>query len=123
MFDSIISAQPNVQAGKLKALAVTTASRSPAAPQVPTMAEAGVADYDLTSWFGLAAPRGTPPAIVEQLASALRQGLRRQEARDALMMLGGQPDDMSPSEFDRYLRSESARWKKLFSDGTVRIEG
>jgi tripartite-type tricarboxylate transporter receptor subunit TctC len=121
MFDSIISALPNVQVGKLKALAVTTASRSPAAPQVPSMAEAGVADYDLTSWFGLAAPRGTPAAITEQLAGALRQGLRSQEARDALMLLGGQPDDMSPQDFDRYLRGESARWKKLFNDGTVRI--
>jgi tripartite-type tricarboxylate transporter receptor subunit TctC len=122
MFDSIISAQPNVQAGKLRALAVTTATRSPAVPQVPTMAEAGVADYDLTSWFGLAAPRGTPAAITEQLASALRQGLRRAEARDALMLLGGKPDDMSTQEFERYLRSESARWKKLFGDGTVRID-
>lgn len=122
MFDSVISALPNIQAGKLRALAVTTSTRSPAAPQVPTMAEAGVPDYDLTSWFGLAAPRGTSPAIVEQIATALRSGLRRKEARDALMLLGGQPDDMSTQAFERYVRGESARWKKLVLDGTVHID-
>jgi len=122
MFDSVISAMPNVRTGKLNALAVTTASRSPAAPQVPTMREAGVPDYDLTSWFGLAAPRGTPSSIATQLATALRREFQRQEAREALMMLGGQPDDMSPQDFERYVRSESARWRRLFSDGTVRID-
>lgn len=122
MFDSVISALPNVQAGKVRALAVTTTARSPAAPNVPGMAEAGVADYDLTSWFGLAAPRNTPPAIVNQLADALRRDLKRKDARDALMLLGGQPDDMSPQDFERYVRSESARWKRLFADGTVRID-
>jgi tripartite-type tricarboxylate transporter receptor subunit TctC len=122
MFDSLISALPNVQAGKVRALAVTTATRSPGAPTVPTMVEAGVPDYDLTSWFGLAAPKGTPAPVVQQIAVAVRQVLKRKEAQDALMLLGGLPDDMAPQEFERYLRAESARWKRLFDDGTVRID-
>ena len=122
MFDSLISALPNVKAGKLRALAVTTAVRSPGAPDVPSMVEAGVPEYDLTSWFGLAAPKGTPGPVVAQLASAVRTALRRKEAADALLLLGGTPDDMSPADFERYLRAESARWKKLFDAGTVRID-
>ena len=122
MFDSLISALPNIQAGKLRALAITTATRSPGAPAVPTMAEAGVPEYDLTSWFGLAAPKGTPAPVVARLAGAVRQVLKRQEAVDALLRLGGQPDDMDSADFGRYLRSEDARWKKLFEAGTVRID-
>lgn len=122
MFDSQISALPNQRAGRLNALGVTTSVRSPSAPDIPTIAEAGLPGYDLTSWFGMVAPAGTPPAVVETLATALRQGLRRTEARDAVGMLGGVPDDMSPAEFQQYIRSESTRWKKLFADGTVRIE-
>jgi len=122
MFDSLISALPNIQAGKLRALAVTTAVRSPGAPEVPTMVEAGVPEYDLTSWFGLAAPKGTPAPVVERLAGAVRQAIKRDEAVEALLRLGGQPDDMDGAAFDRYLRSEDARWKKLFAAGTVRVD-
>lgn len=122
MFDSQISALPNARAGKLNALGVTTSVRSPGAPNIPTIAEAGLPGYDLTSWFGLVAPAATPPAVVDALANALRQGLKRKEARDAVAMLGGVPDDMGPAEFQQYIRSESTRWKKLFDDGTVRIE-
>jgi len=122
MFDSLISALPNVQAGKVRALAVTTATRSPGAPTVPTMMEAGVPEYDLTSWFGLAAPKGTPAPVVERLAGAVRQVLKRGEADEALLLLGGEPDDMDSAGFERYLRSEDARWKKLFEAGTVRID-
>lgn len=121
MFDSQISALPNQRAGKLHALGVTTSVRSPGAPNIPTIAESGLPGYDLTSWFGIVAPAGTPPAVVETLSSALRAGLRRKEAQDALALLGGVPDDMSPADFQRYINSESARWKKLFDDGTVRI--
>jgi len=122
MFDSLISALPNVKSGKLRALAVTTAVRSPGAPDVPTMVEAGVPEYDLTSWFGLTAPKGTPAAVVTHLATAVRAALRRKEAADALLLLGGQFDDMSPADFERYLRGEGARWKKLFEAGTIRID-
>ncbi|MCJ0764382.1 Bug family tripartite tricarboxylate transporter substrate binding protein [Variovorax terrae] len=122
MFDSQISALPNQRSGKLNALAVTTSVRSPGAPGIPTMAEAGLPGYDLTSWFGVVAPAGTPAAVVETLAAALREGLKRKEARDSLAMLGGAPDDMSPAEFQNYIRSENARWRTLFGDGTVRVE-
>jgi tripartite-type tricarboxylate transporter receptor subunit TctC len=122
MFDSQISALPNQRAGKLLALGVTTSVRSPGAPNIPTIAEAGLPGYDLTSWFGVVAPAGTPSAVVDTLATALRQGLKRNESREALAMLGGVPDDMGPAEFQQYIRAESTRWKKLFDDGTVRIE-
>jgi len=121
MFDSLISALPNYQAKKVNALAVTTADRSPGAPELPSVKEQGYPDYDLTSWFGLVAPAGTPDAIVNKLADALREGLQSEEARQALLTLGGLPDDMSPTEFDAYIRSEEGRWGRLFESGLINI--
>lgn len=122
MFDSLISALPNYKAGKVRALAVTTSLRSSGAPEIPTVAEQGLPTYDLTSWFGLAAPAGTPQVVVDTLAQALREGLKDKEARQALLTLGGLPDDMSPGEFGRYIRAEEGRWAALFDQGRIKIE-
>jgi tripartite-type tricarboxylate transporter receptor subunit TctC len=122
MFDSMVSARENVAAGKLHALAVTTNTRSPAAPDLPTMAEAGVAEYDLTSWFGLSAPKGTPDAVVKRISDAIRAGLKNEQVRAALLKFGGEPADLSPQEFTTFVKAEGRRWQELFDKSTVRLQ-
>ena len=122
MFDSMVSARENVAAGKLRALAVTTRTRSPAAPELPTMVQAGVPQYDLTSWFGLSAPKGTPDAVVMKISDAIRAGLKNEQARAAILKFGGEPADLSPREFTAFVKSESRRWQDLFDQSTVRLQ-
>lgn len=122
LFDSLISALPNNQAGKVRALAVTTSTRSPGAPDIAAVAEQGLPDYDLTSWFGLVAPAGTPQAVIETLSDALREGLKSDEARQTLLTLGGEPDDMPPARFGQYILAEETRWGALFDKGLIKIE-
>ena len=122
MFDSMVSARENVDAGKLRALAVTTTVRSPVASDVPTMAEAGVAEFDLTSWFGLSAPKGTPHVVIKRVSDALRAGLKTKGAREALLKFGGEPADLTPEEFAMFVRAESRRWQGLFEKSVVRLQ-
>ena len=122
MFDSIISALGNAKAGKLKALAVTSPERWPSAPEIPTMAESGFPGFNMTAWFGLMAPAGTPAPIVSRIAEVLSKGLQSVEVRDRIAAIGAEAGRMSPAEFGRYIHTENTRWKKLFADGLIRIE-
>ena len=85
MFDSITSARPHIQAGKLRALAVTTKQRSASLPDVPTVAEAGVPGYEVSPWFATFMPAGTPAAIVEKLSLALNESMRDPEVKSVWM--------------------------------------
>ena len=122
MFDSIISALGNAKAGKLKALAVTSPERWHSAPELPTMAESGFPGFNMTAWFGLMAPAGTPAPIVSRIAEVLSKGLQSVEVRDRIAAIGAEAGRMSPAEFGRYIHTENTRWKKLFADGLIRIE-
>jgi tripartite-type tricarboxylate transporter receptor subunit TctC len=108
-----------VKAGKLRALAVTTARRSPQLPDVPTLAEEGVKGYDVSGWFGLLAPAGTPPEIVRTLDSAARRALSSPEVRDRLRGLGAEPSDEGPEAFAALIRSESAKWGPVIRKANV----
>ncbi len=101
---------PQIKAGKLKGLAVTSATRSPLAPGIPTVAEQGFPQLDATAWIGLLVPAGTPAGVVEKLAAESQRILRQPEVRDSLTRLGFDVIGSTPGEFARFIRAESERW-------------
>ena len=118
MFDNMPSALPHVKAGKLRALAVTSAQRSPSAPDVPTMGEAGVPGFDVQSWFGLVAPKGTPKDIIARVNAEAVKALGSADIKERFMDLGAVPGPMSPEGFGEYIRAEITRWGEV-----VKISG
>ncbi|MBC5764573.1 Bug family tripartite tricarboxylate transporter substrate binding protein [Ramlibacter albus] len=110
MFDLIATALPNVQGGKLKALAVTSVKRSPLLPDVPTVQESGMGDFDVTAWFGVFAPAGTPDAVVTKLNADLTSIIQSSEMQKKLRDLGAEPETGSPVAYARYVREESGKW-------------
>ncbi|MEW5863031.1 MAG: tripartite tricarboxylate transporter substrate binding protein [Pseudomonadota bacterium] len=116
------SAIANVRAGKLRALAVTTARRIQAAPEVPTVAEAGIAGYEAIGWFGAVAPAGTPEAIVQRLAAEMRAALDAPEIRSRMIAAGAEPFTSSPQEFAAFIRAEARKWAEVIRTAGVRAE-
>ena len=120
MFDTMLSAMPQVKAGRRRALAVTSERRSAAAPELPTIAESGVAGYEATAWNGLLAPAGTPAAIVEQLNKAVNELLARPDVAQRLAADGADPGTGSVADFDRFIRAELDKWASAVkSSGAV----
>jgi tripartite-type tricarboxylate transporter receptor subunit TctC len=122
MFTTVASAAALIEGGQLRALAVTSAQRSPAFPQLPTVAEAGVPGYAAESWYGLFVSAKTAPDIIERLnksaaAAAKSEAFQRLGVNEGLVMVAG-----TPEEFDRYLRGEEERWRKLIEDAGIKIE-
>jgi tripartite-type tricarboxylate transporter receptor subunit TctC len=111
-----------VKAGKLRALAVSPAKRSPAVPDLPTIAEAGVPGYDATAWFGLVAPAGVPKPIVDKLAAETQRILRLPDVAERLSGLGAEPVGSSPEQFAAFIKSEIAKWKKVIQDAKVELQ-
>lgn len=109
------AARPFVESGKLTAVGVTTAKRS-ATVDAPTLAEAGIAGYEFTPWFGLLAPAGTPRPIVERLNGEVAAAVAHPEIRSKLLAQGAEPMTMKPAEFDALVRAEIARFAKIFND-------
>ena len=122
MFDNMPSALPHVKAGKLRALAVTSAQRSPSAPEVPTMGEAGVAGFDVQSWFGLVAPKGTPKDIIARLNAESVKALATADIKERFMELGAVPGPMSAEAFGDYIRSEIIRWSEVVKVSGAKVE-
>ena len=112
-FPSIISGTPQWKSGKVRALAVTGSKRSPAAPELPTMMEAGIKGYESATWYGVLAPAKTPPAIVKQLNAEIVAVLKQPEVRDRIAKDGAEPVGSTPEEFGAYMRSEIAKWGKV----------
>nr|WP_224082591.1 tripartite tricarboxylate transporter substrate binding protein [Cupriavidus laharis] len=117
MFDSSVA--PYVKSGKLRALAVTSAKRSPVLPDVPTMAEAGLPGYEATAWFGILAPAGTPPSIVDKLNKNLVAILRDAEMRKWMQSQGADAIGDTPSEFAAYIKTETAKWARVVKEAGV----
>lgn len=113
MFASMGSSWTHVQSGKLRAIAVTGAARSPAAPELPTLAESGVPGYDAYEWNAVFAPAGTPLEIVEQLSQALAKVVNSPEMRKQLEAIGAEPMGSTPEELDTFRRAEIEKWKTL----------
>ena len=113
MIEVMPNAYPQVEGGKLRGLAVTTAKRWPTAPAIPTFAEAGVANFEVTAWDALFAPRGTPKPVIEKLNAAVRKALDDVQLRAALLARGAEPLASSPEELARHVVSEVERWGKV----------
>jgi len=120
MFDSITSAKPHIQSGKLRALGVTTAKRSSALPSVPTIAEAGLPGYEVSPWFAVFAPAGTPKPVVAKLNAALVQAMKQPEVKARLDAIGAEPIGSAPEELGVHLNHELARWGKLITDRGIK---
>ena len=110
MFDNMPSSWPLVQSGKLRALAVTSSKRSAAAPDLPTMTELGYKNFDITSWFGLMAPAGTPAPIVDKINAAVNKALAKPDVQKRLADLGADIQRLSPAEFGAFVKKEVDTW-------------
>jgi tripartite-type tricarboxylate transporter receptor subunit TctC len=122
MFASLPGSIVQVRAGRIRAIAVTSAKRSSAAPDIPTVAESGVPGYEASSWFAFLAPAGTPKAIVTRLNSEALQSLQMQAVRDSLLRQGMDPTGSTPAEADAYLRAEIAKWTRVVKDARIRAQ-
>jgi len=121
VIDNLPPYLPHVQAGKIRGLAVTTAQRSAAAPNLPTMQEAGVAGYEAGSWFGLLAPAGTPKAIVAKLSVETDRILKLPQVNERLTALGATPVGGAPEDFAAFIRSEQAKWRKVITQANIKL--
>ena len=122
MFDNLASATPQIRAGKLKAFAVTTAQRSGFFPELPTVAEGGLKDFDISTWFGVFAPAGTPRPIVDRLNAEFAKALSAADIRERLAKMGAEPSPLSPDAFAAFVRAEQAKYERVVKAAGARIE-
>ena len=122
MFATIPSAIQHVRAGKLRAIAVTSLKRSVGLPDVPTVAESGVAGFDASSWFGLTGPAGIPREIAMKISADIARVLKVPEMRDRFIAQGADPVGSTPDEFSAYMRSETAKWARLVKASGARAD-
>nr|WP_315595241.1 tripartite tricarboxylate transporter substrate binding protein [uncultured Cupriavidus sp.] len=116
MVDNLPSSLPQIQAGKLRALAVTSAARVAELPDVPTMKEVGFDDFQVTAWFGLVARAGTPPAVIAHLHKAAATALAEPQVKLRLAELGGQAGGDTPEHFGQFIDEERQRWARVVKD-------
>jgi len=122
MIENMPGTMPFVKAGKLRALAVTSAERSPLEPALPTMAESGVPGYEVAGWQGLFAVAGTPAEILARLQAEVAKVLRQPDVRERLAALGAEPVGSTPAEFGAFVRAEHARWGRIIREKGIRSE-
>jgi tripartite-type tricarboxylate transporter receptor subunit TctC len=122
MFENMPGTMPLVRAGRLRALAITSPRRSPLAPELPTMEEAGVPGYEVIGWNGIVAPKGTPPEIVARLQSEVAAILRSPAVSRQFAELGAEPVGSTPDEFGAFLAAERVRWGKIIQENGIRSE-
>ena len=122
MFDAIPTMAPNIRSGKLKGLATSGTRRSPVLPEVPTVAEAGVPGYEATIWLGVMAPVSTPRAVVDRLNAEIQKIVGRPDVREAWAKQGAEPMQMSPAEFDKYLREDIVKWERVVKLSGAKVD-
>jgi len=121
MFSSIVAIMPQIKAGKLRALAVTGSRRSFLLPDVPTVAQSGIAAYEAGSWYGLLAPRGTPEEVIRKVNQAANKALQQGRIKESLSTEGADVDGGSPSDFSNHIRLEYQRMGKLLSGRQITV--
>jgi tripartite-type tricarboxylate transporter receptor subunit TctC len=121
-FDNITTMLPVTRSGKLRGLAVTTAKRAVAAPELPTVAEAGVPGYDANAWFGLFVPAGTPHSVIERLNAETVKIIRLPETRERFLSLGAEPVGSTPAEFGSFFKAEVAKWGKVVKTSGAQVD-
>jgi tripartite-type tricarboxylate transporter receptor subunit TctC len=119
-FQNILEALPQINAGRLRALAVSTSRRSPVVPTIPTVAEAGVPGYEVIQWSGILAPAGVPKDVVARLNAEVNRVLARADMRERFIASGADPGNGSPEQFGALIKSEIAKWSKLVK--TIKVD-
>ena len=122
LFGNVLSSLVHAKSGRLRALAVTTARRSKVLPDLPTLDEAGVRGYENSTWFGVIAPAGTPPAIIGRLNAELNKASQAPEIIERIAPDGGEPVGSTPEQFGKHIATEIARWRKVVKDAGIKIE-
>jgi tripartite-type tricarboxylate transporter receptor subunit TctC len=122
LFSSMPAAIPHIQSGMLRAIVMTGAKRSPAAPNIPTMAEAGLPGFEVSTGFGLFAPVKTPRAVISRLHDEVVKALKVPSVRDSLASQGAEPVGSTPEEYDSFVRSEIAKWAKVCKEAGIQPE-
>ncbi|MFZ9508213.1 MAG: Bug family tripartite tricarboxylate transporter substrate binding protein [Burkholderiaceae bacterium] len=121
-FVDLSSALPHIRAGKVRGLATLGAQRTLSAPELPTMAEQGVAGYDAVGWFGLAGPVGMPAEVVERFAAEVGRVMRLPDVRDKSLALGAEPAPGTPAQFAAFIRAEIPKWAAVVKSGNVKVD-
>ena len=121
-FSSVPAVLPHIKAGRLVALGVGSAKRSPALPNIPTIAEAGVPGYEYTTWYGIFAPAKTPRTLIARLNAEIVKAMETPDIKDRFTALGGDPDPGTPEELRAYMANESAKWAKIIKAANIRVE-
>jgi tripartite-type tricarboxylate transporter receptor subunit TctC len=119
MFADSPSALPHVKSGKLHALGISSQQRQPYAPDLPTIAESGVPGYEASSWVGLAAPAGTPPAIIKTLSADLAKALAEPSIKARMQTIGGEPRPGTAEQFGKFIQAENAKWARTVKDRNI----
>ena len=122
MFDNLPPSLPHIKAGKLRALGVTSATRAPALPDVPTIAESGLPGFEASSWFGVLAPAGTPPAIIAKLNAEIAKWLDTPEAKEKMLTLGANAAGGTPEDFAKHIAAETAKWAKVVKESGAKVD-
>jgi tripartite-type tricarboxylate transporter receptor subunit TctC len=122
MFDNMPSSLPHVQANKLRALAVSTLKRSPALPALPTVAESGLPGFEVSVWFGVLAPAGTPRDIVTRLNAIIVKALASPDTRERLAGQGAEPIGNTPEEFTAQMQRDLVKWAKVVKGAGIKLD-
>ncbi|MGL4233038.1 MAG: Bug family tripartite tricarboxylate transporter substrate binding protein [Casimicrobium sp.] len=122
MFDNMANASPHIKAGKLKAFAVTTPTRSALAPELPTMAQAGIKDFDVFTWWGLFAPAGTSPEIVKRLSAEVNKALAAPDLKEKWLTSGAEPSPTTPEAFAAFIAKEMPKYAKIVKDSGAKVD-
>ena len=117
---SIASGMPHIQGGKVRGLAVTSAARSPALPDVPTVAESGFPGFEANGWLGILVPNGTPPDIIARLNGEIAKVMQSAETKKLLLAQGVEARSSTPEQFGAFIKSESAKWGKVIADAGIK---
>jgi tripartite-type tricarboxylate transporter receptor subunit TctC len=122
MFAGAPSALPQAAGGKVRMIGVASPKRIAAAPSVPTLDESGLPGFDVTSWYSIVAPAGTPPAVIDRLQKEIARALENPEVKAKLVGLGAEPVANSPAEFAAMIKVETAKWGKIVKDANIKVE-
>ena len=122
LFDSLSTGLVPIRAGRVKVLAVTTRQRSPVLPEVPTVAEAALPGFEVSGWFGVVAPAGTPPAVVAKLNTEIVRALAAPDVRERLLGMGHEVSGNTPAEFATFISGELAKYSKVIKDNNIRAD-
>jgi tripartite-type tricarboxylate transporter receptor subunit TctC len=119
MFSALPGVVEQIRQGRVRAIAVTSAKRSNAAPEIPTVSESGVPGYEAASWYGMLAPAGTPKSVIARLNGEALKSLKTREVYEALIRQGMDPVNTTPGEFSAYLKSEIVKWTRVVREAGI----